>query len=570
MSLKDVIKDPKFISVLKSLPAETELSPVIKGYLETEHAELVDQVTFPEEGSAPVEPAPAPVEPAPAAAAAPAAPEQGAAMPVEQPVAAESSDDAPFDGGRPVGDKKDKFGNTVKKRAQHSAKQGLAAAIEKARKAGMKSEDIVEIGGQKMSLSELAERAGIELKPHPKEIVEFIKSFYDREHGTFPKGETGVLIATEKKFGESAASIAHRVIETLSQISETHRMRKMAGLGPDNMAFESLTYKTFMLSEADPPKATNATTLRTAQDFAAGNPAAAPKKKVLAPVNPQVMARQNELIAAGAKIKADGRSGPATDKAEKEFGPKVDASKVTNNVSSSYTGNPAQATDRFAGQANTDAQTGQNNLGVATPATPGTGAPGSAFNQGAAAIPGTPAPADDLARMTQLAGAGRPAGGFGNFTGGQAAQPELNVVSRNDGVPPPVPVAEPAAAAPSTVAPVVKTSSGGALTTRDGKAVTSRSDDEIAWAQKNPYQPYPGPGWQERQKIQGQKNLDALKGVGDKISNFFSGNKAPAPAATPGTAAAGSAFNQGVAAAPQQATMENEELSRLINLIHYR
>jgi LysM repeat protein len=150
------------------------------------------------------------------------------------------------------------------------------------------------------------------------------------------------------------------------------------------------------------------------------------------------------------------------------------------------------------------------------------------------------APADDLARMTQLAGAGKPAGGYGNFTGQQSAQPEPAA-------------AAPAAAAPNpdTVAPVVKTGTGGTLTTRDGKPVTSRSNDEIAWAQSHPYQPYPGPGWQEKQKEQGQKNLDALKGVGNKISNFFSGNKQPA-------------------ATPAAATTANEELSRIINLIHHR
>jgi hypothetical protein len=56
----------------------------------------------------------------------------------------------------------------------------------------------------------------------------------------------------------------------------------------------------------------------------------------------------------------------------------------------------------------------------------------------------------------------------------------------------------------STVAPPVKTSSGGTLTSSDGKAVTSRSNDEIAWANANPanrFNPngYPGPGnWDPR------------------------------------------------------------------------
>jgi hypothetical protein len=139
-------------------------------------------------------------------------------------------------------------------------------------------------------------------------------------------------------------------------------------------------------------------------------------------------------------------------------------------------------------------------------------------------------------------------------TSGQAAQPEAPAPEA------PAPVAQaaaPAPEAPSTVAPVVKTGSGGTLTTRDGKPVTSRSADEIAWAQKNPYQPYPGPGWQEKQKAQGDANAAAVKGFLNKINPFA---KKAAPAA-PGTPAAGAAFNQG---AP--VTMESGELNDIRRL----
>jgi hypothetical protein len=296
-----------------------------------------------------------------------------------------------------------------------------------------------------------------------------------------------------------------------------------------------------IISEADAPTATNAATLRTAQDFAAGNttaPAgvAGQRKKVLAPSDPQVMARQKELIAAGAKIKADGRMGPATTQAEKDYGAMANAAKggnapanqsqidaqnalnqqaVLQQKQNAAQAGAADAPDRFAGQAKTDAETGQNHLNAPTTIAP---AP-------AAEAPPTtpPAPADDLARMTQLAGAGRPAGGYGNFTGNVPQDQAAQAASA------PAPEAP---AAPSTVAPVVKTGSGGTLTTRDGKPVTSRSDDEIAWSQSHPYQPYPGPGWQEKQKAQGEKNWNAIKG-------FFGGNKQtpaqqpPAPANQP-------------------------------------
>lgn len=50
----------------------------------------------------------------------------------------------------------------------------------------------------------------------PKEVVEFIASMYDRNTGTFPRGEEGVKIAVEKRFGEQAGQFADFVVEKLS------------------------------------------------------------------------------------------------------------------------------------------------------------------------------------------------------------------------------------------------------------------------------------------------------------------------------------------------------------------
>jgi len=49
-----------------------------------------------------------------------------------------------------------------------------------------------------------------------QEVVEFITSMYDPEAKTFPRGEEGVKIAVEKKFGEHASRFAHYVVEKLS------------------------------------------------------------------------------------------------------------------------------------------------------------------------------------------------------------------------------------------------------------------------------------------------------------------------------------------------------------------
>ena len=48
------------------------------------------------------------------------------------------------------------------------------------------------------------------------EIVEYIKSFYNAEDGTFPLGEERVKIAVEKKFGEKAGRFAAYAVEQLS------------------------------------------------------------------------------------------------------------------------------------------------------------------------------------------------------------------------------------------------------------------------------------------------------------------------------------------------------------------
>jgi LysM repeat protein len=71
---------------------------------------------------------------------------------------------------------------------------------------------------------------------------------------------------------------------------------------------------------------------------------------------------------------------------------------------------------------------------------------------------------------------------------------------------------------PDDVAPVVRTGSGGTLTTRDGTPVTSRSANEIEWQMKNPMQTYPGAEAVAKQKEQGEKNWKAIK-------DFFGGNK---------------------------------------------
>jgi hypothetical protein len=150
---------------------------------------------------------------------------------------AEEKEDPPFDGPyKKPGDNKDQFGNTVKNPARHAAKKGMAAAIAKAKKAGATAETVVNFGFGEMSLGEAISKAGMDVEEFfessgtQNEVVEFVKSMYDETTGNFPKGETGVLLAVEKQFGEDAAHLAHKVISELSQVYESKRLRQLAGI----------------------------------------------------------------------------------------------------------------------------------------------------------------------------------------------------------------------------------------------------------------------------------------------------------------------------------------------------
>ena len=84
------------------------------------------------------------------------------------------------------------------------------------------------------------ESQGTEQLGGVRELAEFIYSFYDRETGEFPKGQTGVVTMVQKKFGEQAASMANQMIERMyqqkvhqeSQVenSELARVKSLAGL----------------------------------------------------------------------------------------------------------------------------------------------------------------------------------------------------------------------------------------------------------------------------------------------------------------------------------------------------
>ena len=237
-SLAGIIDDIDLQDVFKQLSKvnpEADVRDIIQSFLEKHDedngTDIAGKINFGD--TAPEAP---PAEPA-APAVPPAEPAAPAVPPAVPAPVAEEKEDPPFDGPyKKPGDNKDQFGNTVKHPARHAAKKGMAAAIAKAKKAGATAETIVNFGSGEMSLGEAITKAGMDVEEFfegtskQNEVVEFVKSMYDDTTGNFPKGETGVLLAVEKQFGEDAAKMAHSVISELSQVYESKRMRQLAGI----------------------------------------------------------------------------------------------------------------------------------------------------------------------------------------------------------------------------------------------------------------------------------------------------------------------------------------------------
>ncbi len=201
-SLQGIIDDKELADVFEELAdvnPEADARTVLKDYIKQKDADVFEKISFGEE---PVDTSVPPV-------AEPAAVAEPAPAPANQPVTASL----------------EREGNA------------FASAVQKAKAAGMKPGDKFKMGEKEYTLQDAIEMAGMQLEDFfseadgpDNEIVEFIKSMYDYTTGRFPKGETGVMLAVEKQFGEHATKIAHNVISELSHVYESQRIMKLAGL----------------------------------------------------------------------------------------------------------------------------------------------------------------------------------------------------------------------------------------------------------------------------------------------------------------------------------------------------
>lgn len=196
-SLKGIIDDQEFTNALQELgkvSPEMDIRSVLQSYLQKKDEEngtdIASKISFGSTAPAPEAP---PAEPA-------------AAAPAPEPA--------------PV------------------AESSLVKAVKKAVTSGMQLEDTFNIGEKTFTLKDAIERAGLkveeffaeEVSSDHQEVVEFVKSMYDETTGSFPKGETGVLISVQKEFGDDAARVAQNIIGELSAVYESQRIKQLAGL----------------------------------------------------------------------------------------------------------------------------------------------------------------------------------------------------------------------------------------------------------------------------------------------------------------------------------------------------
>jgi hypothetical protein len=269
-SLKGLIDDSEFLLSLQDVDPDLDVRPLIQQYLLQRDPELSAEIDFSGEEEA-EEPAPAPVaapEPEPAVAPEPVAepaPVAPAAEPVPvapAPVAEDKDTDPPFDGPytKSGGEKKDKFGNKIKEKnlAKHLAKQGMASAIEKAKKSGATLETQLDFGHSVKTIAEIIEDCGMQPQDFGYEadresglpaMLKYISGFYNKDEGNFPLGGQRIKIKVKKAFedGEFGHGAEDDLIKVLKFIDlkdpssdEQHSVLKLAGVSrPDHSMEET-------------------------------------------------------------------------------------------------------------------------------------------------------------------------------------------------------------------------------------------------------------------------------------------------------------------------------------------
>ena len=263
-SLKGIIDDPQFVELLQTAPSETDLNDLVQGWVETNHENLLSKLTFPD-GEEPVATAEPTVtaQPAPTATPAPgidplADPSASATTPPpeEAPVVEgdDKNDSPPWDVDPKEKKSKPttpgKFGQGYSQ-ARHLARQGMAAAMKKAVKAGATLETALDFGHGVKTIQEILDECGMS----PADVgfdqgesglpamLKYISGFYNAEQGNFPLGGMRVKIKVKKafedgEFGETnpedLAKVIHFIDKKDPSGDEQHNVLTLAGVKHDH------------------------------------------------------------------------------------------------------------------------------------------------------------------------------------------------------------------------------------------------------------------------------------------------------------------------------------------------
>jgi predicted transcriptional regulator len=223
MTLKGLIDEPSFIDAVKAVPAETDLNDLIKGWIETEHEDLLGRLEFPSDEAAqepaPAEPAPAPDEAAPAPVDAEPAPAPTAPAPTEPTPApvAEASDTVEKDADGNIkswkheGDwKKSTEKKNPRGKVTNASGQALKKTIAMAKKSGATLETQMDFGDRVMTIAEIIKDCGMTPQDVGYEapeqegglpgMLKYISGFYNKDEGNFPLGGMRVKIKVKKAF----------------------------------------------------------------------------------------------------------------------------------------------------------------------------------------------------------------------------------------------------------------------------------------------------------------------------------------------------------------------------------
>ena len=130
----------------------------------------------------------------------------------------------------PVGDEDDDIDNDGDSDDSDDYLKARRAAIAKAMSGNEKSD--AEAGERKKHMKKTGgnpfAKEDIAAEDDKTPLGEFILSYFDRQTGQFPKGETAVLTSVEKDYGDQYVKPASQFIERLGQVYEKYQARKMA------------------------------------------------------------------------------------------------------------------------------------------------------------------------------------------------------------------------------------------------------------------------------------------------------------------------------------------------------